>query len=122
MSQANSDDDGNARQVLGERLREARNYLGLKQDEVAIVVGIPRTALSDIEAGRRRVDAIELSRFARLYKQPVSYFTGEDVGAAAFPPDVAHLARQVAALSPNDRAELGRFAEYLRSRSQVEDE
>ena len=107
------------RRQLGERLREVRKYLGLKQEEVATHVKIPRTALSDIESGQRRVEALELARLAKLYRQPVSYFTGEDAAAAALPVDVAHIARQAADLSAQDREELGRFAEYLRARSQA---
>lgn len=110
-------DDETARRRLGDRLREARKYLGLKQDEVASYLKIPRTALTDIENGQRKVEAIELTRLAKLYRQSVAYFTGEDEAAANLPADVAHLARRVADLSVNDRAELGRFAEYLRSRS-----
>src|SRR5258708_4596341 len=106
------------RQRLGERLREARKYLGLKQEDVALYLKIPRTALGDIESGQRRVEAIELTRLAKLYKQPVSYFIGEDVAAAALPPNVAHLARQAAELSDQDREELSRFVQYLRARSQ----
>jgi transcriptional regulator with XRE-family HTH domain len=112
-------DEQAERQHLGERLREARKYLGLKQEEVSAFLKIPRTALGDIENGQRRVEAIELKNLARLYKQPVSYFTGEDAAAAALPPSVAHLARQAAELSDQDREELGRFVEYLRARSQV---
>jgi transcriptional regulator with XRE-family HTH domain len=107
------------RQRLGESLREARKYLGLKQEDVATYLKIPRTALVDIESGQRRVEAMELTRLAKLYKQPVSYFTGEDAAAAALPPSVAHLARQAAELSDQDQAELGRFVEYLRARSQA---
>jgi transcriptional regulator with XRE-family HTH domain len=110
------------RQHLGERLRDARKYLGLKQEEVAAYLKIPRTALVDIESGQRRVEAIELTRLAKLYKQPVSYFTGEDAVAAALPPGVAHLARQAAKLSDRDREELGRFVEYLRSRARSAEE
>lgn len=107
------------RRRLGERLREARKYLGLKQEDVAAYLSIPRTALVDIESGQRRVEAIELMRLAKLYKQPGSYFTGEDAAAAALPPSVAHLARQAAELSDQDREELSRFVEYLRARSQA---
>lgn len=106
-----------SRQGLGERLREARKYLGLKQEDVAAYLKIPRTALVDIESGQRRVEAIELTRLAKLYKQPVNYFIGEDAAAAALPPGVAHLARQAAELSDTDREELGRFVEYLRARA-----
>jgi transcriptional regulator with XRE-family HTH domain len=59
------------RKQLGDRLREARKYLGLKQEEVAAYLKIPRTALTDIESGQRRVEAIELTRLARLYRQSV---------------------------------------------------
>ena len=111
--------DDAERKQLGERLREARKYLGLKQEEVAAYLKIQRTALSDIESGQRRVEALELTRLAKLYQQPVSYFTGEDAVAAALPADVAHIARQAVDLSAQDRDELGRFAEYLRARSQA---
>ena len=109
--------DEEERRRLGNRLREARKYLGLKQEEVATYLKIPRTALTDIENGQRRVEAIELTRLARLYRQSVGYFTGEDEASASLPADVAHLARRVADLSAQDRAELGRFADYLRVRS-----
>ena len=113
------EDDETARRRLGERLREARKYLGLKQEEVAAYLKIGRTALTDIESGQRRVEAIELSRLARLYRQSIGYFTGEDAASANLPADVAHLARRVADLSTDDREELARFADYLRSRSGV---
>ena len=105
------------RQCLGARLREARNYLGFKQEEVANALGIPRTALSDIESGQRKVEAIELQRLAKLYRQSVSHFLDDDATAAPLPADVAHLARQAASMSEQDREELSRFAEYLRTRS-----
>ena len=66
------------RQILGERLRTAREYVGLKQEEVARHLSIPRSALSHIEAGQRKVDALELARMAKLYQRPVSWFTGEE--------------------------------------------
>jgi len=114
------DVDAEERRLLGGRLREARKYLGLTQEEVATYLKIPRTALPEIENGRRRVEAIELARLAKLYRQPVGHFTGEDEASAALPVDVAHLARQAADLSEQDRSELGRFAEYLRARASTE--
>ncbi len=113
------DSDEEERRRLGTRLREARKYLGLKQEEVATYLKIPRTALTDIENGQRRVEAIELSRLAKLYRQPAAYFTGEDDTSAGLPIDVAHLARKAAGLSQQDRNELSRFAEYLGARSRA---
>jgi len=109
-------DDAQYKQQLGARLREAREYLGLLQEEVAKYLKIPRSALSHIESGQRRIDALELKRLASLYKQPVSHFTDDepDVGMAQ---DIAHLARAAAGLSENDREELARFADYLKARA-----
>jgi transcriptional regulator with XRE-family HTH domain len=111
--------DEEERHRLGDRLKEARKYLGLKQEEVAIYLKIPRTALTDIENGQRRVEAIELTRLAKLYRQPVAYFAGEEEAGASLPVDLAHLARRAADLSQQDRDELARFAEYLRTRSRA---
>ncbi len=108
------------RQELGARLREAREYLALSQGEVAKYLGIPRTALSHIESGQRRLDALELKKAAYLYKRPVAYFTGEAEADASLPDDIAHLARAAAGFSERDRQELSRFADYLRARAQSE--
>lgn len=109
------------RQMLGERLKEAREYVGLKQDDVAKKLGIPRSALSNIEAGTRKVDAIELAQLAKLYQRPVAWFTGEDSNSTSnkMPEEVAHVARAAAALSQQDRAELARFADFLKSRART---
>ena len=115
-----SNDESVDRKKLGARLREAREYLGLSQDEVAKYLSIPRTALSHIESGQRRIDALELKKLAQLYKRPVVYFTGESQADAGMSEDVAHLARAAAGLSEGDRRELSRFAEYLRARAESE--
>jgi transcriptional regulator with XRE-family HTH domain len=108
------------RHTLGERLRVAREYVGLKQDDVARHLSIPRSALSHIEAGQRKVDALELTRMAKLYHRPVSWFTGdENPPEAELPEEVAHVARAAASLSSQDRQELARFADFLKSRAKT---
>lgn len=111
---------GPDRQTLGERLRSAREYVGLKQDDVARHLSIPRSALSHIEAGQRKVEALELARMAKLYQRPVNWFTDdENPLEAALPEGVAHLARAAANLSPQDQQELARFADFLKSRART---
>ena len=73
------------RQKLGERLRTAREYVGLKQEDVARHLCIPRSALSHAEAGQRKVEALELTRMAKLYQRPLSWFTGEQEPASELP-------------------------------------
>jgi transcriptional regulator with XRE-family HTH domain len=111
-----SDGKNDDRKTLGERLREAREYLGYSQDQVATYLGVSRSALSLMESGQRKVDALELKKLARLYKRSVGYFTGEE--DAVIGADVKHLARQVSDLSSEDREELARFADFLRARKQ----
>ncbi len=105
------------RRRLGERLRQAREYVGYSQDETATFLKVTRTAVTNMENGQRKVEAIELKRLAELFRRPVGYFTGEDEVAASLPADVAHLARAAAKLSAKDRDELARFAEFLKTRS-----
>jgi transcriptional regulator with XRE-family HTH domain len=80
-------------------------------------LGVPRSALSNIETGQRKIEAMELKRLAALYKKPLTYFTGEPGPPGdALPPDVEHLARKASKLTSKDRAELARFADFLGSR------
>jgi len=97
-------------QRLATRLREVREYLNLSQQFVADKTGIPRSAVSDIERGVRKVDSLELRKLARLYMYPVGYFLGEEEVAD----DVRVLARAVTDLTEGDRAEVVRFAQFLR--------
>lgn len=106
------------RRRMGERLRQSREYLGFSQEEVAAFLGVSRPAISLIETGQRKVDAFELKRLAGLYERPAAFFTGGDTpeDSDSFGHEIAHLARKAANLSSEDRAELGRFADFLRAR------
>jgi transcriptional regulator with XRE-family HTH domain len=105
------------RQGLGARLRESREYLRLSQDEVARALDLSRSAVSLMETGQRKVDAIELKRLAEIYQRPIAYFTSEVGDPSAVPEAVQHLARAATALTDRDREELLRFAEFLQARA-----
>lgn len=107
----------NERTQLASRLKEVREYLGLSQQEVAAALNVPRSAISLIESGQRRVDSVELKMLAKLYQRPVGFFTGEEV-TSPLAGDVAVLAKQASKLSNQDRTELLRFSEFLIQRSQ----
>jgi transcriptional regulator with XRE-family HTH domain len=103
---------------LGTRLREAREYLALSQQDVTASTGIPRSAISDIERGQRKVDSLELRKLAKVYRRPVSALLGEDEdpaeGGGTLSEGVSALARAVQGLTQADQAEVVRFAEFLR--------
>ena len=53
---------------LGLKLRKAREYLDLTQEQVANILNVGRDAIIRIEKGTRKVSAEELENFSRLYK------------------------------------------------------
>lgn len=106
----------NERADIAARLKNAREYLGLSQQEVAAALKVPRTAITMIESGQRRVDSVELKTLARLYQRPIAYFTGETEAPMAAD---AALLKQVSRLSDDDKLELLRFSEFLMQRSQT---
>jgi transcriptional regulator with XRE-family HTH domain len=89
--------------------------LGLSQQFVADQTGIPRVAISSIENGKRRVEALELEALARLYKYPITYFLD---GTLETPASVKALAREAEALTERDRGEVLRFAQFLKAYGQ----
>ena len=95
-----------------ERVREGADRI---QEEASEAVGLSRSALSMIENGRRKVDAVELARFAEVYGQSIEALTGV-AETQPLPENVQALARAASDLSNEDRAELLRFAEFLQLR------
>lgn len=102
---------------LGQRLREAREYVRVTQEEASTALGVRRSAISEIEAGKRNVTALEMKRLAELYQRPSSWFTEERT--AQEDESVQFLARTVNGLSENDRSQLANFAEFLRAKANV---
>jgi transcriptional regulator with XRE-family HTH domain len=98
--------------AIGGRLRQGRTEARITQAQAAAVLGIPRSAVSDLEAGTRRLTAVELARCADLYRHPENWFLGRAPGPAR----PAALARLVATLPAADQEAVTRFAEFLATR------
>jgi transcriptional regulator with XRE-family HTH domain len=108
-------DPSNQRSEMAARLREAREYLGMSQDEVATALKLSRPAITNIESGARKVEAVELEQLSNLYGRPVNFFlTGK---MPVEDPRVAFAARALRGLTPRDLQEVARFADYLRTAS-----
>ena len=95
--------------ALAKRLREAREHVGLLQEDVAGALDIPRASVSAIECGKRRVSSLELRRFGRLYRRPVGWLLGETADIDMDAP----LHRATSELSERDKEQVLRFAEFL---------
>jgi len=97
------------RREVASRLRQARELLGLTQADVAAALGVQRTSINAMEAGRRNVNGVELRRLARLYRRPVEWLLGVD----SPPPAADALYRATQKLSEEDKEQVVRFAEFL---------
>jgi transcriptional regulator with XRE-family HTH domain len=56
------------------RVREAREEAGMTQEDVAKALDRPLSFVSKCELGERRIDPIDLKKFAKLYKKPIRFF------------------------------------------------
>ena len=105
--------------AVGARLKEAREYFGFSEEEVARYLGLSHAAMSRTETGSRQAGASELRALAKLYQIRVEFLADgeqEAPGWGSFP----DLDRAAADLSAADRNEILRFAQFLCSRSSDE--
>jgi transcriptional regulator with XRE-family HTH domain len=107
LSDSNSEDEQVA---LGRRLRESREILGLRQEEVSAAIGIPRTSVVSMESGRRKVTATELVKLSALYRRSVEWLLGTEPDATV---EGEALLRTTKNLSENDQLQVLRFAQFL---------
>ncbi len=68
-------------QQLGERIRQAREALGLSQDELADRVKRDQRSISEYENGKRRIYAHDLPTFAEALQVSIGYFFREVVSS-----------------------------------------
>jgi transcriptional regulator with XRE-family HTH domain len=88
------------RLAIATRLRAAREEAGLSQGQVAKLLGLPRPSISELEAGRRRVSAEELTRLAEIYNVSTSWLMNDD--SEVPDPTIELAARELAKLRTED--------------------
>jgi Zn-dependent peptidase ImmA (M78 family)/DNA-binding XRE family transcriptional regulator len=59
---------------VGARIAAGRKAHGLSQDDLASKLGLDRTAVTKIEAGRRHINTLELVRLAEVLERPLESF------------------------------------------------
>lgn len=53
--------------IVGERIAECRNFLGMSQEELAKRVGLSRASIANIETGRQRLQLHDVERFCGVF-------------------------------------------------------
>lgn len=56
------------------KLKKARENVGLSQLEAAEKVGKTQSYISKVESGQRQIDIVELKNFAQVYKKSFKEF------------------------------------------------
>ncbi len=90
-------------QKIGNRLRQAREYLGLTQENVASILNVGRDAIIRIEKGNRKVDIQELLNFSKLYHISIDEITDQ---APSQDYNEVSFARGFNSLSDQDKKEI----------------
>lgn len=96
--------------ALYERIKEARTQLHLSQDYVAKFLGVNRTAIVEIESGKRKVSADELGKFSELFQIPAD----ELLNGRNTEMPVQMFARRFGALDEADQQEILNLIEFKR--------
>lgn len=94
--------DQEKRKLIAERIKEARRLAGLSQGQVALILGLHRPSVTEIEAGNRVVSAAELSKMAGIFEVSLSYLLGETPDTLSTnDPRLQLAARELSKLSPD---------------------
>ncbi len=105
--------------ALGDRLRAAREALGLTLDQLSASVGVSKAHLSRLESGDRQPSVGILVEVAAALGTRVSVLLGEDVAGAPlaiFAPDTPRLAAAGLEIAPGSGFPGSRALEALRVR------
>lgn len=90
------------REKIAARLKEARMLSGLSQAQAADKLNLQRPAISEIEAGKRKVSVEELIQFANLYKVNASWILLKDEEETPENEQLKFAARELSKLSQED--------------------
>lgn len=102
------------REKIAARLKQARVLAGLSQAQAAEKLGLQRPAISEIEAGKRKVTAEELIQFADLYKVNTSWLLLEEEDEDAdLSGQLKLAARELGKMSKEDREKLYQLLKIL---------
>ena len=59
---------------LVRQLKKARKEIGLSQEQVANLLRRTQSYVSKIESGQRKIDIVQLKKFAKIYKKDINFF------------------------------------------------
>ena len=91
--------------TLGEKIRRARESIGLSQGKLAKASGLAQSSISYIESGSKKPNVETISILAKALGMPASYLLDDQKDDESATPLISELVK-VVSLLPDERAEL----------------
>jgi len=60
--------------LVGKRVKELRNKLGISQEELADLAGLDRTYITSVECGKRNISIVNIEKLAKALKVSLAEF------------------------------------------------
>lgn len=98
---------------VGERLREERIRLGLKQEDLAMTGGVNRNTQGSYERGTRNPDTVYLAGIKQLGVDLVYVISGQRVLSEGLSTEEAKIIEQYRAVPPDDQRSIRRFLKAM---------
>ncbi len=64
----------NIKILVGKRVKELRNKLGISQEELADIVELDRTYITSVECGKRNISIVNIEKLAKALNVSLSKF------------------------------------------------
>lgn len=60
--------------LVGKRVKELRNKLGVSQEEFADLAGLDRTYITSVECGKRNISIVNIEKLAKALNVTIAEF------------------------------------------------
>jgi len=102
---------------IARRIRAARENAGLSQGQAAKLLGLSRPTITECEAGRRKVTAVELAMMAKTYGVGISWLADEaEDNTDANEDRIKLAAREIAGLKEDDLTNVLQLVRSIRTK------
>lgn len=64
----------NIKLLVGQRVRELRNRIGISQEELADLAGLDRTYITSVECGKRNISIVNIEKLANALQVSLKEF------------------------------------------------
>jgi transcriptional regulator with XRE-family HTH domain len=102
---------------INEMLKQMREDAGLRQEQIALFLGVTQTFISKVESGERTLAVEQLEQLAELYGYPLASF--QDGTEAGKPLHFAYRSSEVSQADLHVIAAVGRIAQNARFMEQL---